>query len=115
LSDEKPALHNMIRQTYEWGDQQYPWKLFCPICGFDYIHITALKCLRQTDETIVTKEGILVKQCSNNMRGVKIAIQYCCESGHAGEIILQFHKGCVYLAHKVLPEAEVPHEDVWRD
>jgi hypothetical protein len=105
----------MIQQTREWNGGEYPWKLTCPLCGFDYVHITALKCLRQTDETVVTKEGTFVRQSFNDMRGVKTTIQYRCENGHVGEIILQFHKGCVYLAHKVLPEAEVPHEDIWRD
>jgi hypothetical protein len=105
----------MIQQTREWYGGEYPWKLACPICGFDYVHITALKCLRQTDKTIITKEGTLVRQSFNDMRGVKTTIQYFCENGHAGEIIFQFHKGCVYLVHRILQKEERSHEDIWRD
>jgi hypothetical protein len=104
----------MIQQTDEWG-RELAWKLACPICGSGYIHITALKCLRCTDETAITNEGILVKQTHNEMRGVTIKLQYSCERGHFGEITLQFHEGGVYLIHRVLTEAEALQQDIWRD
>jgi hypothetical protein len=104
----------MIRETNEWN-RESAWKLICPICDCNFVHIVALKCMRCTDETTVTNDGILVKQTQNEMRGATITLQYSCESGHAGETTFQFHEGCVYLTHRVLTEAEALREDIWRD
>jgi hypothetical protein len=108
------SLENIIQKTSEWITGEYSWKLLCPICGLDYVHITALKCLRSTDETTITNKGIFVKQAQNDMRGVKITLQYRCENGHVGEITLQFHEGCVFLSHTVSPETK-GLQDIWRD
>src|SRR4030067_3760472 len=101
---KKEADLTCIIQADRSWDPLFQWKLVCPVCGFDYVHISTLKCLRNTDETIITKEGTLVKKSSNDMRGFKITLEYCCENLHVGEIILQFHKGSVYLAHNFLLE-----------
>jgi len=109
------SLEKAIQKTYDWATGEYPWKLTCPVCGFDYLHITALSCLRHADETTITKEGTIVKEAQNDMRGVRITIQYLCENGHAGRITLQFHKGNVYMAHEILPLPKECPADIWRN
>ena len=103
-------LESMIKKTSE-----SEWELSCPECGFDYVHIATLSCLRFSDKTTISKDGIFVKQAQNDMRGFKITLEYCCENGHAGNIILQFHEGHVYLAHEVLPVTNTATDDIWRD
>lgn len=111
------SLEKMIQKTSEWvtGNGENAWKLVCPVCGYEYIHITAITCMRCTDETTITNQKILIKQSQNKTRGVTITLQYCCESGHNGKITLQFHEGCVYLTHRVLKETEAIQKDIWRD
>jgi len=52
-------------------------------------------------------------------RGVRIVLVYNCESGHLGEIILQFRKGNTYVLHKFLEEIDYEDErycrTIWRD
>jgi len=50
---------------------------------------------------------------AENMRGVRIIIEYVGECQHQGIIILQFHKGNVYVEHEVLPYAN-DWETLWR-
>ena len=105
------SLENAIQRT---GDAM--WNLFCPQCGFEFVHIIALTCLRGTDETVITSEGICVRTAENLSRGVRIALEYVCENGHRGRIIFQFHKGVVYLDHESLPDTEdlEGFRDIWR-
>ena len=86
----------------------------CPQCGFEYVHIVQLKCLRGNDETKITNQGILVHEAKNEGRGVKTTLEYVCENGHHGNIIFDFHKEMSYYKHEVLPETK-DFQDIWRD
>lgn len=116
IAEKSPDLARMIQRD----DSLCSPMLFmhievCPICGNNFVHMTAMKCLRETDETTVTNDGILTKKATNDMRGVKITIQYSGECNHAWKVIRQFYKGKTYLTCKVLPEEEASRPDIWRD
>lgn len=111
----EPDLAKMIQPDSSWGSGDFSHKEVCPICENDNVHMTALRCLRETDETTVTSDGILRKKASNDMRGVKITIQYSGECNHAWEVIRQFYKGKTYLKCNILPEEEASRPDIWRD
>ena len=113
--EKEPNLVETIQPDSSWGSGDFSHKEVCPICGNDFVHLTSLKCLRETDETTVTSDGILRKKASNDMRGVKITIQYSGECNHAWEVIRQFYKGKTYLKCNILPEEEASRPDIWRD
>ena len=121
--ERKINLTKMIKQaaTESWFDGKFPWQMFCPQCGFEFIHLIRLTCLRGTDLTTITAKGIFVEEAENKTRGVRITLEYQCENGHRGEIILQFHKGNVFINHKTIPTEYdeeghyVLEADIWRD
>lgn len=102
----------MAIKKLDWGLEEKP--LTCPQCGFEYVHIIQLKCLRGSDETKITNQGILVHEAKGEGRGVKTTLEYVCENGHHGNIILHFHEGMTYYKHEVLPKTE-DIQDIWRD
>lgn len=88
--------------------------LKCPQCDFERgMHIASVSVLRGSDKTTVTSKGILVTGEKNPSRGVIISLGYHCENGHAGEVLLSFHKGSVYVEHKSLPPSK-DIDDIWR-
>ena len=108
------SLEHVFGETEEWPEG-FRWKLKCPQCNFDYIHLLSVVVLRGTDQTRISSEGIFVQEAENRMRGVRISIEYHCENGHHGRIIMQFYKGNVFVEHENLPivTAERGH-DIWR-
>ena len=112
--------HNIIG-TDALGEELH---LLCPRCEFQYVHPIRVKVATGHAVTIienretrhVQRETAEVLEARKN-RGVRIFLEYACESGHHGNIILQFHKGVTYVEHESLPELK-PEESttvLWRD
>jgi len=88
--------------------------LLCPVCGFYYVHPLKVAVATGEDKVTVDSKGVQVVRggfSSESMeahmqRGVRIIIEYQCENGHHGEIVLQFHKGSTFVMHNCLPSAE---------
>ena len=91
--------------------------LECPECGFEYIHLVAIRVLRQREVTEITAKGITIKDDLNKTRGVIIELDYLCENDHYGTITLNFHEGQTLLSHKLhkLPTDLNTLPDIWRD
>ena len=94
--------------------------LVCPVCGFECVHPLSVKVVTGNTVTTVDSEGThLVKgetaetRKALSERGVRIILEYYCESGHHGNIILQFHKGNTFVEDEVLPNPE-KWETLWR-
>jgi len=49
------------------------------------------------------RRGIFGIEKADTGSGVRIILEYVCENGHRGEVILQFHKGIVFVKHNQLP------------
>lgn len=101
----------MVAKEFDWGLEK---PLACPQCGFEYVHIIKLKCLRGNDETLVTSERICVHEAKGEGRGVKITLEYACENGHHGNIVFHFHEGMTYYKNEKLANIE-DWKDIWRD
>jgi hypothetical protein len=101
--------------TDAFGEEMY---LICPTCGFEYVHPIRVKVATGDGVTVienketryVQRETAEVLQAKKNC-GVRILLEYVCESGDHGNIILQFHEGITYFEHERLPELK-PEE--WR-
>ena len=110
-------LSDIIR---DWGGD---YILACPVCGFEYVHLLSVKVATGQDLTVVDSEGTRVvrggtvesKKAVEN-RGARIVIEYWCEEGHRGKLILQFHEGIVFVEHEPLDPLNVRGlRDIWRD
>jgi hypothetical protein len=96
--------------------------LLCPVCGFYYVHPVRVKVATGEDVTIVDSKGIQVvrggasseSRKADTERGVRIILEYVCENGHRGEVILQFHKGIVFVEHNQLPPPMKDWSVIWR-
>jgi hypothetical protein len=95
--------------------------LLCPECLCNNIHVIGVKVATNDIVHTITSEGYKETKGktaetseATNRRGNRIYIEYYCEYGHHGYIILQFHKGCTNLEHEQLPEETVT-SDIWRD
>jgi len=94
--------------------------LLCPVCGFYYVHPLRVKVATGEFTVIVDAGGFrFLGAESEDSRvavrngGVRICLEYWCEYGHHGELILQFHEGVTTVEHRGLPptaEARV----IWR-
>ena len=94
--------------------------LLCPECGFYYIHPTGVKVATGKKVVSVDAEGTTITRAPTpetikavNRRGARIYLEYCCENGHHGYIILQFRKGNTFVEHEKLPGSD--KETLWRD
>jgi len=106
--------------TDAFGQEVY---LCCPSCEFEYVHPIRVKIATGNEVTIIEngetrfiqRETAEVLEAKKN-RGARIFLEYVCESGHHGNIILQFHKGITYVEHESLPKLK-PEEwgTLWRD
>jgi len=106
--------------TDAFGQEVY---LLCPSCEFEYVHPIRVKVATGEALTVIqNRETQLIQgdtaevQDARKNRGVRIFLEYVCESGHHGNIILQFHKGITYVEYESLPELK-PEEwtTLWRD
>ena len=87
--------------------------LVCPQCGFLYVHPVGVKVATGDRVTEVDRTGTCVINVETaetrdaaSQRGVRIIVEYCCEEGHHGNLIFQFHKGETLVYHEVLPHIE---------
>jgi len=78
--------------------------LLCPICGFEYIHPLKVKVSTHQKTVIIDAESFHFSEDKMAVRrSGRIVIEYACEDGHHGNIILQFHKGNTFVEHEELP------------
>ncbi len=93
--------------------------LECPICGFECLHPLSVKVATGKYVTNIDAQGQETiwpptpeTEKAERERGVRIYIEYLCENGHHGNLILQFHKGSIFIEHEKLePTAR---ETLWR-
>lgn len=93
--------------------------LRCPFCGFEYVHIEAVKVNAGGEITEVTSSGLCYWRGKASGRGARIDITFWCENGHRWTRSLQFHKGMTFVEDTLLEEVEdfeLPAwKDLWRD
>ena len=84
--------------------------LLCPVCGCEYVHPLKVKVATDNRIVIIDSEGLSIVQGDTaetneaaRGRGVRIILEYRCEDGHHGNLILQFHKGSTFVHHEILP------------
>jgi len=94
--------------------------LLCPECGFYCIHPICVKVATGKEMVSVDAEGTIIIRAPTpetieavNRRGARIYLEYCCENGHHGYIILQFRKGNTFVEHEKLPGSD--KATLWRD
>lgn len=95
--------------------------LLCPICDFDFVHPISVRVATDNDYTFIDHKGTHLSHAkmaetdeARKNRGVIISIEYCCEHGHLGIVILAFHKGITFVKHKELPLID-DWTTLWRD
>lgn len=97
--------------------------LVCPACGFEYVHPLCVRVATGEEAAITDKNGTRVVKHSAEAddakakRGVRILVEYGCEHGHHGNIVVQFHKGQTFIQHEVLPDLKREEwgSTLWRD
>lgn len=96
--------------------------LLCPVCGFEYVHPVGLTCQsagRANTRLRVDAEGIHQDPLSSpSGRGVRITVEFLCESGHRFDYSFQFHKGWTFIEREANPQAlEVDQrpQTIWRN
>jgi hypothetical protein len=84
--------------------------LVCPVCGFEYVHPPKVKVAAQNQTIIIEANELRVMQCetaetlqAQQERGARIILEYQCENGHHGDLILQYRKGNTLVFHETLP------------
>jgi len=94
--------------------------LVCPVCGFECMHPLKVKVATGHSMTTVDSKGTHRSKGESpetrkalSERGTRIILEYCCENNHHGNIILQFHKGNLFVEDEVLPKLE-KWETLWR-
>ena len=94
--------------------------LLCPECGFHCSHPTCVKVATGKKVVSVDAEGTTINRAPTpetieavNRRGVRICLEYCCENGHHGIIVLQFRKGNTFVEHEKLPGSD--KATLWRN
>ena len=94
--------------------------LLCPECGFHCIHPTCVKVATGKKMVSVDAEGTTIIRAPTpetikavNRRRARIYLEYICENGHHGIIVLQFRKGNTLVEHEKLPGSD--KETLWRD
>lgn len=89
-------------------DQDYKWKIVCPICGDDYVKVAEFK---------NNAGGDYENSSSWLVRGDVLAIKFEAECGHIWETGLCFHKGQTFLmSHNLsrLDYYEYIKSDEWK-
>lgn len=71
----------------------------CPVCGFDYTHVSDVNVIPGFDDYRATRK----------VRGDVIKISMYCESRHTFDVMIGFHKGQNYVWCE--PTGEIPDED----
>jgi hypothetical protein len=100
-------------------------RLVCPVCGFDYIHIRSISVATGLNTITIGHHGTFITNSPTSesekaslYRGVRVILEYICESRHHGKIILQFHKGNVIVEHERLEDIDLTDPnlewDIWR-
>ena len=97
------------------GEYTFKDALKCPFCDFDYLHILSVSVHRGLDKTIINNKGIFVKQEKNELRGVVLIVEFCCENGHHFNTIIHFHEGSTFIEHEKLETPCTDIKDIWRD
>ena len=94
--------------------------LLCPECGDEYIYPTCVKVATANKIVSVDAEGTTIIRAPTaeteqaiRQRGARIYLEYGCENGHHGIIVLQFHKGNTLVEHEKLPGSA--KGVLWRD
>ena len=86
----------------------------CPKCSFEYVHPPSVRVATGQQVAITDKKGTrIVKQSTESdeakaKRGISVLVEYGCEHGHHGNLILQFHKGQTFVLHEALPDLNHP-------
>jgi hypothetical protein len=93
--------------------------LLCPVCGCEYVHPLKVKVATYNRIFTIDPEGCIIQghtaetDKAAQARGVRIILEYRCENGHHGNLILQFHKGSTFVHHEILPTDD-GLETLWR-
>ena len=94
--------------------------LLCPECGDDHIYPICVKVATGKKVVSVDAEGTTINRAPTAdteraicQRGVRICLEYGCENGHHGIIVLQFRKGNTFVEYEKLPGSA--REVLWRD
>jgi hypothetical protein len=96
--------------------------LSCPQCGSaSGFHITSVKVATKNGVVEIDSQGIRGQLGPSSeqvkaieLRGNRIYLEYNCEQGHCGYIVLQFCKGQVFIEHESLKKP-ANEDDIWRD
>jgi hypothetical protein len=97
--------------------------LLCPVCGWEYVHPTALKVEPVNGDTVVyiNQEGIrtFATNVAERIRGIRITTTFLCEQGHTWDEERAFHKGITSQSLRRGPdwpsEPELAPTTIWRD
>ena len=96
--------------------------LACPVCGCHCVHPVGLECrspgMRNGILSVNSRGITLDPDYEPSDRGVKITLQFLCESGHRFDYILLFHKGSTLIDLLMSPLAlpvEKHPDAIWRD
>ncbi|MBN1245856.1 hypothetical protein JXA31_09715 [Candidatus Bathyarchaeota archaeon] len=94
--------------------------LLCPACGCECVHPMKVKVATSSKVVVIERKRVQVIEAetaetreAKQERGVRITLEYHCENGHHGNLILQFHKGNTVVLHEDLPP-EREAETLWR-
>ncbi|HUT17457.1 MAG TPA: hypothetical protein VMW84_04080 [Acidobacteriota bacterium] len=116
--DEAPVFLRLKTDHNVWGGEEV---LLCPECGSEYIHPTCIKVATGKKVVSVDVEGTTITRAptpetirATDRRGARIYLEYCCENGHRGYIILQFRKGNTFIEYEKLPYGS-DIATLWRD
>lgn len=107
VSDQPPThKHKWIHIDLDQYDSNYAI-LQCPVCGFDYNHLTAVEVRggighREGVGTRIDASGTRVFGTHVN-RGVAVDLEFSCENGHDYTYTLEFHKGKIQVSQRETP------------
>jgi len=94
--------------------------LLCPVCGCECVHPMKVKVATSSKVVVVEPKRVQVIEAetaetreAKQERGARITLEYHCENGHHGNLVLQFHKGYTLVSHEGLPP-EREAETLWR-
>ena len=95
--------------------QQIRGNVFCPLCGFEYVHINSIEVNRGGQVVTISHDNIELSIGDNSKRGAVIKTILFCENGHTWEHTLTFHKGVVEVRKTIIGEGLSNLSDLWRD
>ena len=110
-------IHKLRTTTSAYEGEEI---LVCPVCGFEYVHPLKVKVAIGNCVTVVDSNGTRMVEGETaesikavKRRGVRIILEYRCENGHHGNLILQFSKGVTFVEHETL-DSERGGQTLWR-